>query len=289
MATAQKLINTLSQEEIDLIVTMYRDENKSLREIERITRHGRPALTRLLEELNVKTTTGNHYRKYFFNFDFFETIDSELKAYWLGFLYADGSIESSPPHGYGERAFKLALAQQDQEILEHFKKDLNSTYPIRQDTSRNNKNPNHQIQVIQSLRSEKTVQDLIALGCIPKKSLVLTFPTVKQVPVHLIPHFIRGYFDGDGSISYNKHQNAYHISFVGTESFIKDLHKYLPYGSIAQDKRKTNSWYLNIGGNLQVIKVYHYLYDNAERYMKRKYDKFQELLIKYGESQGIKE
>ena len=55
-------------------------------------------------------------------------------------------------------------------------------------------------------------------------------------------------------------------------------------GSVFPDKRKENSWYLSIGGNLQVIKFYHLLYDNSNRYMQRKYEKFQLLLNKYNES-----
>lgn len=100
--------------------------------------------------------------------------------------------------------------------------DLDSTYPIREDVSKHLNNPNCQIQVIQSLRSQKTVNDLKRLGCTEQKSLNLTFPTKEQVPPHLLHHFIRGYFDGDGSISlYN---NDYHVSIVGTESFIKSLY-----------------------------------------------------------------
>lgn len=65
-----KLIETLTQEQINEIVQMYQN-NISLREIERRTPYGRPAIAKMLEELGVKTTSGNHYRKYFFDFDFF--------------------------------------------------------------------------------------------------------------------------------------------------------------------------------------------------------------------------
>ena len=74
------------------------------------------------------------------------------------------------------------------------------------------------------------------------------------------------------------------MNFVGTESFIKKLSTYFEGGGVYPDKRKTNSWYFNLGGNLQVLKAYHLLYDNKERYMKRKYDKFQLLLQKYSEN-----
>jgi len=76
-----KLLEELiSEEELNDIIQMYQN-NVSLREIERKTQHGRAALAKMLERLNIKTTTGNHYRKYFFDFDFFEKIDNELKAY----------------------------------------------------------------------------------------------------------------------------------------------------------------------------------------------------------------
>ena len=87
----------------------------------------------MLTRLGVKTTNGNHYRKYFFNFDFFAKIEDEKAAYWLGFLYADGSIESKDTLKYGEQAFKIAIAEQDLELLEKFKADIQSTYPIRYD------------------------------------------------------------------------------------------------------------------------------------------------------------
>ena len=76
-----KLIETLSQNEINEIVSMYQN-NFSLREIERRTSHGRPAITKLLEELGVKTIKGNHYRKYFFNFDF-EVILTEMEVFLI--------------------------------------------------------------------------------------------------------------------------------------------------------------------------------------------------------------
>ena len=278
-----KLIDILTQQEISEIVEMY-ENNISLREIEKRTSHGRPAISKMLEELGIKTTKGNHYRKYFFNFDFFEKIDNELSAYWLGFLYADGCI--LPQNKYGEQEFKIAINKKDLELLEKFKLDIKSTYPIRYDESAGEEH----IQAIQSLRSQKTVNDLKKLGCVEKKSLILQFPTEEQVPKYLIHHFIRGYFDGDGSItSYQRKENhrlSYNINIVGTESFIKELYNFFQIGTIFPDKRKCNSWYLVINGNRQIETFYHKLYDDATRYMERKYLKFQELL-KQNENSGI--
>lgn len=278
----KKLEDLLTEEELNNIIDMYQNKKYSLRQIEQITHHGRNSLSNMLSRLGIKILQGNHYRKYYFDFDFFEEINNEYKAYWLGFLYADGCILPQDPRGYGEQEFKLTLAQEDEEILQKYKEDLKSTYPIRYDTSKNKKNPNWQVQVICKYRSQKTVDDLKKLGCVENKSLILKFPEVTQVPKNLIYHFIRGYFDGDGSIS--NFNNVYNINFVGTKDFITELANYFEGGSIYQDKRKTNSWYYNLGGNLQVIKAYHLMYNNANRYMLRKYNKFQPLLKKYSEN-----
>lgn len=275
------LENKISKETLESLIKMYQD-NTSIREISRKTGFNRGTLSRMFERLNVKTTKGNHYRTYFFDFNYFEKIDSSNKAYWLGFLYADGCI--LPVNRYGEQTFKLQLGEKDIDALEKFKEDIQSTYPIRRDDSHRIKNPNYQAMVLLEQRSQKTVDDLKKLGCVESKSLVLEFPTKEQVPEKYIYDFIRGYFDGDGSISFFKKQNVFQISFVGTEKFIRKLSTFFEGGSIIKDKRRKNSWYFNLGGNLQVLQAYHLMYDNAERYLQRKYDVFQILLNKYNES-----
>lgn len=276
--------NAISSQELEKLVQMYTN-NMSLREIEKQTGYSRFTLSRAFTRLGVKTTTGNHYRKYFFDFDYFENIDTPTKAYWLGFLYADGCI--LPVNKYGEQAFKLTLGEKDKNILEDFKTDLQSTYPIRYDYSKHKKEPTHQVQVLLEQRSQKTVNDLKRLGCFENKSLKLCFPTKQQVPQKYIYDFIRGYFDGDGSISICRTEHGSiiaNISFTGTKNFITALSSYFQGGSVIEDKRKKNSFYFNLGGNLQVLKAYHLMYDNAERFLSRKYNKFQILVNKYSES-----
>ena len=284
MSKKRYLENTLPKETIEKIILLYKN-NVSLREIEKQVPATRRAIGGMLERLGIKTTKGNHYRKYFFDFDFFEKIDNELKAYWLGFLYADGCVHKQDNRGYGEQEFSLALQKTDEEILQWFCKDLKSTYPIRYDSSKHNKKESCQIIAKCQWRSQKTVDDLKKLGCVENKSLILTFPTEEQVPRKFIYDFIRGYFDGDGSIS--SFGEDYHINFVGTEAFIKELSTYFKGGSVFPDKRKTNSWYYSINGNLQILEAYHKMYDNKERFLKRKYEKFIPLINKYEETQGV--
>lgn len=277
------LENTISSEDLESLITMYQN-NYSMREIERQTGYSRFTLSRMFTRLGIKQTTGNHYRKYFFDFNYFKTIDSQDKAYWLGFMYADGCILPRDNRGYGEQTFKIQIAEKDKQTLEDFKEDMQSTYPIRYDNSHYNKNSQYAKMVLLEQRSQKTVDDLKQLGCVENKSLVLDFPTELQVPNCFLWHFIRGYFDGDGSILYSQKTDTYQISIVGTENFIKKLYQFIGKGYVFQDRRKKNSWYFSLGGNLQVIDFCKSLYKDAHRFMKRKYDRYQKLLSKYSES-----
>lgn len=275
----------IPKNDLDNIIDLYKN-NTSLREIQRITGYNRQKVSKILSNLGIKTSVGNHYRKYFFDFDFFEKIDNQIKAYWLGFMYSDGCVLPLPKDNYGEQVFKLAIGEKDIDSIKQFKADMKSSYPIRRDYSRHLKNPNHQIQVLLEQRSQKTVDDLKKLGCIENKSLILTFPTEDQVPNNFIYHFIRGYFDGDGCIckSYGyKNKVYYGINITGTESFIKKLASYFQYGRVNKDKRKVNSWYYVVNKQKEVLDFCNIIYKDAERYLKRKYLLYQELL-KYSES-----
>ena len=90
----------LSEEEKQNIIIDYQN-NISLHELEKKYHHTRSNLSKWLETIGIKTTKGNHYRKYFHQEDFFETIDTEEKAYWLGFMFADGYIINNE-NKYGE-------------------------------------------------------------------------------------------------------------------------------------------------------------------------------------------
>ena len=99
------------------------------------------------------------------------------------------------------------------------------------------------------LTSDKMFNDLIKQGCIPNKSLVLTFPNKYQVPENLINHFIRGYFDGDGSINYGirekysirKKQNIKRLNvnaqFIGTKEMLTVINNCVNFNRLEKEKR----------------------------------------------------
>lgn len=262
------------------IIAAYKN-NISLRQIEKDFNVSRKTISKFLEEKGIKTVKENHYRKYFHNFDFFEKIDSEEKAYWLGFMFADGYIVNYDNY-YGEDVLGLSVSLKDQEVLEKFKKSIQATNPIK---CYQRKEPGEPMVRLQ-MSSQKTVNDLISHGCVKQKSLILQPP--KEIPEEFLPHFIRGLFDGDGCItsSLKGSYESYQVDITSTFLMVNWIKEKVGMGSIVKDSRREKTYYYTLGGNQQVIKFYHYLYNNATIYLNRKYDKFQQLLNKYGESRG---
>ena len=128
-------INKLDIEIQNQIIEAYQ-KNISLREIEKRFNVSRGTVSAFLEKKGLKTTKGNHYRKYFHDVDFFENIDNEEKAYWLGFMYADGYIVDNSKR-YGEDEFGITLAIDSLDSIEKFKASISATNPIRYDNSKN--------------------------------------------------------------------------------------------------------------------------------------------------------
>ena len=204
-------------------------------------------------------------QKYNYNQNIFEQIDTEQKAYWLGFLYADGYIKSEGKLHQVE----LALQESDYNHLITFRNFIgDDSIPI------NYRKDIKAYRIV--ICSKKIVQDLIKLGCFQKKSYILKFPTREQIPECLIHHFMRGYFDGDGSITKNT------VSIIGTSDFLDGYEKYLLLAlnrnnpnKREHDKRwHENIQYIRYGGKKQVNKIFNFLYNNATVYLQRKYDKF---------------
>lgn len=268
-------INKVSQEIQNQIIIDYLS-GKSMRQIEKDYGVSRQTTAKFLEKNNIKKDKGNHYRKYYHNFDYFENIDTEDKAYWLGFIFADGHITNND-NRYGQDQFGISCAEKDKEILSKFLVSIEANNPILIYKRKNNEGqPLCRVQ----LTSQKTVNDLIDKGCFKQKSLILKPP--KKVPETLIRHFIRGFFDGDGSIikTYNKKQDRiiYGINFTSTKEICEWLQQIFNFGSVILEKRRKNTYYFSFGGNNQIKYFYHFLYDNATIYLDRKYDRFQEFL-----------
>lgn len=263
------------EKEIEFIKKKY-SEGLSQRDIAKLLNVNVKTIGKAMKEHNISVRSDREQAlKYTCNEKYFETIDTESKAYWLGFIYADGYILSK--RKYGNRKLGIAISEKDEEHLYRFKKDINSNCLIKKYSvvGYNNQNSNY-VRVL--LTSKKLTDDIEKLGVFEHKTEILKFPTKKQVPISFLSHFIRGYLDGDGCIT--KTTKGFRIRFCGTKEFLEGIQKYF-HTSVKMEKRhkdKVNNYAFSIGGNRQAEKILNILYNNATVYLQRKYNKYQELI-----------
>lgn len=243
---------------------MYKDmftQGMSLRQIEKETGIPRKRISRLLKEEGIevkarsKGTTGK--RKYQMNEDLFEAIDTKEKAYWLGFLYADGYV--------GFNKLEVGLAIKDIGHLEKFRQFLKTDAPIGR----------RMIKESQACRinicSTKLVNDLEKHGCTQAKSLTLQWP---QLSPGLYSHFMRGYFDGDGCC-YRRKDGQLCWSLLGTEEFLSEYQKVLinlglSKTSMRLTKTHGQAYEIRYSGNNIVKKIEEFLYQDSTVHLERK-------------------
>jgi hypothetical protein len=243
----------------------------SMRQIEKEVGFDRKKLSQLLKLDGIKVVSRGFTKgtqKYNHNNQAFKNIDCEEKAYWLGFLYADGNIYL--PRGQVE----LTLANKDREHLELFRNFISKNVPIKERLVNLNGKTYKACRI--QLTSMDIAHDLINKGCIQNKSLQITFPCTRMVPDYLVHHFIRGYFDGDGSAIMRKEKkwsDQAFISIVGTKPFLLKLVQHLSAVGISEKCRyykKGNAYSYHLAGNGNYKKFHKYIYKDATIYLKRK-------------------
>jgi hypothetical protein len=209
----------MSDEEI--ILKEYVENKKSKLSIMREYGFSSYKIKNVLRKNGVKTRDNSfNSRKYNMDEDFFEVIDTEDKAYWLGFIMADGWITSGKVLG-------IKLHPKDKSHLQKFLISTKSNYPIHHGITTHGYSKGGEY-VLLNITNKKLYQDLHDKGVLIKKSKKLEFPN--KIPNDLINHFIRGYFDGDGSV-FKRNDGYFGVSILGTENFLKkilelsDIHK----------------------------------------------------------------
>lgn len=241
---------------VQMIKKMYL-RGMSAYQISKKTGWGRSAIYYHLKKMNITRSNKENSRKYEVNHEYFSKIDTEEKAYWLGFIFADGYVTSS-------NGKKIGVTSKDIDHLEKFKKDLGATYPVNIYEAHTSYGDSVYGRLL--ISSEKLYNDLISLGCVEKKSKILQPPKVKK---ELERHFLRGFYDGDGSIK--KHKSAksgYVLSLVSTKEMIDWTFDRIG-GSIRYQESK-DIWYLDTTITTERLD---YLYDDATRCLQRKFSR----------------
>ena len=221
------------------------------------------------------------WKKYHFDYNYLDKIDTEDKAYFLGFLYADGNLYK--PY----RKISMELHERDIHILEKFKENLKSTYPLvfwkRKLKVSGNINTYVTLAIIDKHFSEVCEK----LGIIPRKSLFIKFPNRDIIPENLVRHFVRGYFDGDGSISWSADGGRTpYVSIIATDEFSKSIQQEFYKitginGLVAPTNETRGMSFFRLSGRIKGLLFLKWIYDGATIYLNRKYDKYKEFLDWY--------
>ena len=227
------------------------------------------SINRLLKPLGILQKQGERNRKYDLDESYFDKINTEIKAYYLGLFYADGT--NCEDRGY----IGITLKEEDKHIIERLLKELNYNKPIYEIF---NKKYNKKYCMIQ-IQSRYISNIFIKHGCMQNKSFKITFPY--WLDKNLWNHFIRGYFDGDGCISISKkllYKSS--LSITGNLDFISEVQKILVnYCNINKTKlhKQGNVYSLAVSGKHQLSRVLQYMYKDSNVFLKRKHEKIQYL------------
>lgn len=237
----------------------------------------------------------NIMRKYTLNEKFFSTWTPEM-AYMLGFVAADGCL-----YKYVDKInsylMSIQLNSKDRHILESFNNMIGSNRPIRTvsastSITKSGKTYNKGEQSGFYINSFQIAQDLMRLHIHPRKSWTAEWPT--DYPPEFMHHYVRGFFDGDGSIHLIKHPSQTSkyigINFCGPEQYLLGLKAALepiigkPYGYMRPVKVKGGTYYqLVYSGAATIKKMMDWMYEGStpETRLKRKHNIYTEFFKRF--------
>lgn len=237
------------------------------------------AINQVLRKLGITRQNGIQAT---INHDYFENIDTEHKAYWIGLLLADGSISKKVyENGSYTYNLRLELKASDRDLIEALVCDLESNKIVREYTSGDNRGrlkKKHNAYVLFS--SRKLGEDLEKYGIVPNKTYILK--DLPQIPHELMRHFIRGYFDGDGSVFIDSKTNALRTAFYGTHDFVANIQAFLQAelgfrDKKVHDQKEASVSFINYAKQESEM-LYNYMYNGATVYLERKLRVFQKCL-----------
>jgi hypothetical protein len=246
-----------------------------LKNIHKVAKHFKVSSTtisRIIKSNGIELTN----RRYDVNHNYFDNIDNEEKAYWLGFIYADGYIRERK----SGNSLEIKLSIKDVDHLNKFKKCIESNHLIKESYSKvkykGGISTSHMVHL--AMYSTKLVNSVKSVGIHSRKTFTIGRPNIDD---DLIPHFIRGYFDGDGSFSFNPEKYINKTQIVSAS----DEFKKFIIDELSKNNIKINLYSeikLQIQNKMDNLKFYNYIYQNAKIYLNRKKEKYEEFRRHYG-------
>lgn len=220
-------------------------------------------------------------RIYKVNENFFKCINTEEKAYILGFICADGHIEKD--------RLNITVSIKDRNILEKIRYAMHSNHPIKE-VQRTNpyKKTNRENLILSELMigSVELVKPLFNMGLTTNKTYTLNGDILKYIPKYLIRDFLRGYFDGDGNVFFGRRYSSgykYNVNICGNEDFLlKSFQVYFPSNNkLYKDLYSRQCYVWKISQKDKVRDFMYYLYYNSSIFLQRKYNEFRKIMWAY--------
>lgn len=235
---------------------------------------GKNTLYNHLKENNLIRSPGVYQKDISYNENFFDNIDTEEKAYWLGFIMADGYTRLNKKNNPAQTS--IEISKKDIEILNAFKKSIKSNHIIRERSRCTITGKISEICSI-TISSEYLTSKLISYGVIPNKTYIgYINEEIFNNDEELIFHYLRGYSDGDGTINKNKGNYIFKL-VIKSESILNTIKNWIKKycniePKIKLKKDKLGSAYrLSIQNKKEYFIFLDKLYKNANIYLDRKY------------------
>jgi hypothetical protein len=226
---------------------------------------------KILKDNNIKRKRNRlNLSRLAIDFNYFDNIDCGTKAYWLGFISADGCLKGG----------KLRVTSKDLDILEKLKSDLKSDHAITINKSIHKKTKKEYVSYILQITNSAFTNKLTKF--IPQdKSNNFNIPAIKK---ELYPYFIAGMVDGDGSFSVNS-KGQIKASIISTKECLQQIQDYL---FVNLSIKKTTLQNITKNGNVWKLFVYssskeflEFIYSDSNKniYLKRKQEKLKNMFI----------
>lgn len=252
----------------------YVNSNASVIDCAKKFKIGKNTLRTYLKEHNLIKNLKHYQKDISYDEKFFDNIDTEEKAYWLGFIMADGYTRLNKKNNPAQTS--IEINKKDVEILNAFKNSVKSNHIIRERSRRTINGKTSELCSI-TISSQHFTSKLISYGVIPNKTYIgFINEEIFNDNEELIFHYLRGYSDGDGTI--NKNRGSYVFKLViKSESILNTIKNWIKkYCNIDPKiilwKDKLGSAYrLSIQNKKEYFIFLDKLYKNANIYLERKY------------------
>lgn len=258
------MISITSQKEKEILNAInyfLTNQSVSIKDCAKLFNIHRETLSSRLKALDIHEDR----RKYKFNENYFDIIDDEGKAYWLGFLLADGCLKKDRDQ------VSLRISKTDINHLLKFKRCIDSQHPIH--TEKTVLKNNIYCMATLKLQSKKFYNDIKKYGIYPNKSMnEICFEEISE---NYLRHYIRGIYDGDGWLYQNS--NCIEVGFgMGYEALRFIKHCFEVYAGVKEYniKKHKNIYRYRITSKKEIEKAFNFMYSGANVYLDRKYESY---------------